>query len=214
MAWSSSTSSRLLALGAVALGTSGCGFFGGNGLPTSPLPEGGDTVMVMLAARDLYPGVSIAEEDLVAIEIQPAYLPEGVYLTPGHVVGQVPRQRILANEFIRAERLNNPEARTSLAAIVPRGARLYDVPISTSAPPYRTRVDVWWTPPGGAPCVAVHDAFVAGFPDGSPPTDGRIHLITRHEDAALVERAAQSKTVRFAIKNDTDGTEEGPLCSR
>ena len=64
-----------------------------------------DKVMVIVAARDLYQGVTINEEDLYAVQIPPKYLPEGVFLSPEHVVGRIPRERILANEFVRADRL-------------------------------------------------------------------------------------------------------------
>ena len=60
-----------------------------------------DTVMVIVAARDLYQGVTITEEDLYAIQIPPRFLPEGIFISPEHVVGRIPRERILANEFVR-----------------------------------------------------------------------------------------------------------------
>lgn len=92
-----------------------------------------DTVMVIVAARDLYPGVNIDEEDLVAVEIPPRFLPQGVYLSPEHVVGQRPRERILANEFIRATRLANPESGEGLNAIIPRDMRAISVEIADGA---------------------------------------------------------------------------------
>lgn len=92
-----------------------------------------DTVMVIVAARDLYPGVNITEEDLVAVEIPPRFLPGGVFLAPEHVVGQRPRERILANEFIRASRLANPESGEGLNAIIPRDMRAISVEIADGA---------------------------------------------------------------------------------
>jgi pilus assembly protein CpaB len=88
-----------------------------------------DTVMVIVAARDLYQGVSVTEEDLYAVEIPPRYLPEGVFLSPDHVVGRIPRERILANEFVRANRLADPESGVGLNAIIPRGMRAISVNI-------------------------------------------------------------------------------------
>ena len=41
-----------------------------------------DTVMVIVAARDLYQGVTVTEEDLYAVQIPPKFLPEGVFLSP------------------------------------------------------------------------------------------------------------------------------------
>lgn len=92
-----------------------------------------DTVMVIVAARDLYQGVTITEEDLYAVQIPPKYLPEGVFLSPEHVVGRIPRERILANEFVRADRLADPESGVGLNAVIPRGMRAISVNISDGA---------------------------------------------------------------------------------
>ncbi len=89
-----------------------------------------DTVMVIVAARDLYQGVTITEEDLYAVEIPPRYLPENTFLSPEHVVGRIPRERILANEFIRSDRLADPESGIGLNAVIPRGMRAISVNIS------------------------------------------------------------------------------------
>ncbi|MEM6929818.1 MAG: Flp pilus assembly protein CpaB [Myxococcota bacterium] len=89
-----------------------------------------DMVMVIVAARDLYQGVTITEEDLYAVQIPPKYLPEGVFLSPEHVVGRIPRERILANEFVRADRLADPESGVGLNAIIPRGMRALSVSVS------------------------------------------------------------------------------------
>jgi pilus assembly protein CpaB len=92
-----------------------------------------DTVMVIVAARDLYQGVTITEEDLYAVQIPPKYLPEGVFLSPEHVVGRIPRERILANEFVRADRLADPEFGVGLNAVIPRGMRAISINISDGA---------------------------------------------------------------------------------
>ena len=92
-----------------------------------------DVVMVIVAARDLYQGVTITEEDLYAVQIPPKYLPEGVFLSPEHVVGRIPRERILANEFVRADRLADPESGVGLNAVIPRGMRAISVNVSDGA---------------------------------------------------------------------------------
>jgi len=92
-----------------------------------------DTVMVIVASRDLYPGVTITEDDLVAVVIQPRFLAGGVFLSPEHVVGQRPRERILANEFVRASRLANPESGEGLNAIIPREMRAISVEVANGA---------------------------------------------------------------------------------
>jgi pilus assembly protein CpaB len=92
-----------------------------------------DTVMVIVAARDLYQGVTITEEDLYAVQIPPKYLPEGVFLSPEHVVGRIPRERILQNEFVRADRLADPESGVGLNAVIPRGMRAISINIADGA---------------------------------------------------------------------------------
>jgi pilus assembly protein CpaB len=92
-----------------------------------------DTVMVIVAARDLYQGVTITEDDLFAVQIPPKYLPKGVYLSPEYVVGRIPRERILANEFVRADRLADPEDGVGLNAIIPRGMRAISINIADGA---------------------------------------------------------------------------------
>lgn len=89
-----------------------------------------DKVMVIVSSRVLYQGVTITEDDLYAVEIPPRFLTDGVFLSPEHVVGRLPRERILANEFIRAERLSDPESSIGLNAVIPRGMRALSVPIS------------------------------------------------------------------------------------
>lgn len=89
-----------------------------------------DTVMVIVANRDLYPGVTITEDDLFAIGIAPRYLPEGVYLSPDHVIGRIPRERILANEFVRSNRLADPESGIGLNAVIPRGMRAISIRVA------------------------------------------------------------------------------------
>jgi len=86
-----------------------------------------DSVYVVVAARDLYQGVMVEDSDLYAVQFPASELPDGVFLTPEHVVGRVPVRRILANEFVRAERLARPELGLGLNAILPRGMRALSI---------------------------------------------------------------------------------------
>ena len=83
----------------------------------------------MVASRDLHVGVTLNADDLYALEMPPRLLPEGVFLTPEHVIGHVPRERILANELVRASRLASPDGGTGLNALIPRGMRAVSVNI-------------------------------------------------------------------------------------
>jgi pilus assembly protein CpaB len=53
-----------------------------------------------------------------------------VFLSPDHVVGRIPRERVLANEFVRADRLADPESGVGLNAVIPRGMRAISVEVS------------------------------------------------------------------------------------
>lgn len=90
-------------------------------------------VYVAVAARDLYPGLPISDEDLYAVQMEPAYLPDGVFLDPEHLVGRIPRERVLANELVRGDRLADSTRNQGLNVIVPRGLRALSVPIRDGA---------------------------------------------------------------------------------
>jgi pilus assembly protein CpaB len=89
-----------------------------------------ETTTVMVAARDMWQGITIEAGDLAMIELPPEYVPESVLRQPEQAVGRVPRERILAQEFIREERLADPEAGIGLNAIIPRGMRAISINIS------------------------------------------------------------------------------------
>lgn len=82
-----------------------------------------DLERVFVAKRTLWPGETISDEDLEAREFPPELIPFGVLGNRDDAINRVPVERILANEFIRAERLAAPEAGRGLPAIVPKGMR-------------------------------------------------------------------------------------------
>ena len=89
-----------------------------------------ETMQVMVAARDIWQGQTIEAADLAMVELPPDYVPDSVLRNPDQAVGRVPRERILAHEFIREERLADPEAGVGLNAIIPRGMRALSINIS------------------------------------------------------------------------------------
>jgi len=97
-------------------------------LQNASLPE--QTVDVMVAKRDLGPGKTITAEDLEMTELPPDYVPDSVLRQVEQAKGRVPRERILRGEFIREERLADPEAGVGLNAIIPRGMRALSINIS------------------------------------------------------------------------------------
>lgn len=100
-------------------------------LDSADAPE--NVVFGILASRTLYQGLTITEEDLVYLEIPQKYFPEKGFHDKQQVVGQVPKERILANEFIRTERLANATNGTGLNAIISRGMRAISIDISNGA---------------------------------------------------------------------------------
>lgn len=88
------------------------------------------TVAVMVAMRDLGPGKTITDEDLDMTQLPPDYVPDSVLRQKEQAKGRVPRERILKGEFIREERLADPEAGLGLNAIIPRGMRALSINIS------------------------------------------------------------------------------------
>lgn len=100
-----------------------------------------ETVTVVAASRTLYQGVAITNDDLFVVNVPPEYLPvvknqatqeivkAQVFASRERVVGQVPRERILANEFIRPDRLADGSTGVGLNAVIPRGMRAISVPL-------------------------------------------------------------------------------------
>ncbi len=82
-----------------------------------------DMVTVVVAAQPLFQGTTIGPQDLAIVEIPLPYVPDGTSTSPEEVQGRVPIERILAGEFIREERLADPEAGVGLNAIIPQGMR-------------------------------------------------------------------------------------------
>ncbi len=95
------------------------------------------TVKAVLAARELFKGHPITEDDIVVVDVPPQFLPGGddklVFASPQHVVGRVPREHILPNEYIREQRLADPETGAGLNAIIPRTWRAISVNIQDGA---------------------------------------------------------------------------------
>lgn len=99
----------------------------------------GPRTTVVVASRTLYQGVQISQDDLFVVELPPKYLPKindpesgelrkiEVFHSRERVVGQIPRERVLPNEFIRPERLADGSAGVGLNAVIPRGMRAMSV---------------------------------------------------------------------------------------
>lgn len=95
---------------------------------------GPETVRSVVAVRDLYMGIPITQEDIAVRELLPEMVPvEQAFTSIDEVVGRTPRERILANEIIRTERLARRDAGIGLNALVTPGKRAMTVEVDTES---------------------------------------------------------------------------------
>lgn len=77
------------------------------------------TLDVVIAVRDIQIGLPITADDVTVRQVAPESIPRDyTFAQVNAVVGRTPRERILASESIREERLARPEAGIGLNAIV------------------------------------------------------------------------------------------------
>lgn len=93
-----------------------------------------DLVDVAIATRELYTGVAIGPDDIVIRSFDPAMVPpEGTFSDAEELMGRTPRERILPNEIIRADRLAVADAGIGLNAIISPGKRAMSVAVDTES---------------------------------------------------------------------------------
>lgn len=93
-----------------------------------------ETTRTVVAVRDLYMGLPITQEDVTLQEMPPALVPSDMaFQSIDEVVGRTPRERILANEVVRNERLARRDAGIGLNAIVTPGKRAMTVEVDTES---------------------------------------------------------------------------------
>lgn len=90
-------------------------------------------VTVVAANIDLHQGDTIKAEDLKLIELPPDFVPDGVFTKIEELKGRVPRERILAHDLVRAERLAEANAGVGLNAIIPRGMRAVSINVTDAS---------------------------------------------------------------------------------
>lgn len=93
-----------------------------------------ERVQTVVAIRDLYMGIPITQQDVVLRELAPEMVPtDSAFQSVDEVVGRTPRERILANELIRTERLARRDAGIGLNAIVTPGKRAMSIEVTTES---------------------------------------------------------------------------------
>ena len=148
-----------------------------------------DQVAVVVAARDLWPGVEIGANDVYGIPWDASRLPPGVFVTPTLVVGRVSDERILANELVRGERLADRSSGIGFNGLVPRGMRAISVTPSAPLEPALQPGQLVNVLNGTDGTVAVRAVVVMGVPSSDPLA---VTLLTQPHHAleiAQVDRA-------------------------
>jgi len=189
------------------------------------LSEQPDRITVAVAATDLYQGVPITGDDLYITQVEPKYLPEGSYIDADHLVGRIPRERILVDEVVRAQRLADADAGLGLNAIIPRGTRALSIEIKDGAAlagmlSPGSYVDVLVTVDGedGHPetRTLLQSTYVLGVnrrlsgESRSDATEHRGHgkpavtLLVSPSDAEQVAHASMVGDLRLTLRNGSD----------
>lgn len=195
------------------------------------IPE--ERVQVMVAAGELAQGQTIEAEDLELKSLPPDYIPDSVLRQLDQAIGRVPRERILEGEFIREERLADPEAGVGLNAIIPRGMRAVALNIDNASSVSGflnpgNYVDVLVTLPSeddeldtltllqAVTVLAVDDRMGSGMLPVSMPNmsgmnyggqaAGSVTLAVTPEQAEKITHALTQGSVTLSLRNDIDVT--------
>ena len=132
-----------------------------------------ETVDVVVATRTLYMGLPVAEGDVVVRGMAPEMVPADVVFTSvDMLIGRTPKERILVNEIVRAERLARREAGIGLNALINPGKRAVAIAVKA-------------------------EEAVAGFIQ--PGNDVDLIVVIRPDDKSTGVRAV-SKTLLQGIK--------------
>jgi Flp pilus assembly protein CpaB len=167
-------------------------------------PAGSELSYRAVARRDLYPGVTIREEDFIAMPT-PGW---SQTLTPEEVVGRIPAFRILAGEAVQSSYLAYPGEGIGLASILPRGMRAIFLPVSQvqrlGIKP-SDYVDIF-AHVGGEPVLLTQAVFVMA---NQPATDigpAQLGLLVGSAQAKTLLHTGHAPETRFlaALRNPDD----------
>ena len=183
---------------------------------------------VVVAALPILPGWTIKSEFLAMRELPDTYVPDEVYRSQNDVIGRVAAERILGGEFIREERLADPDAGVGLPAIIPREMRALQVPVKNAASVSgflqpKNYVDVIAVCTKAEPpevrtllqsvtVLAVNDRMNDARPEADDEGRRRriastVTLALSPQDAELVKHAFSTCRIRLTLRNDIDVTQ-------
>lgn len=93
-----------------------------------------ELVEIVRAKVTLEQGTTLTEEDhLEVVKVPRSFFLATMTDDPKEIVRRVPRERILAGEPIRSERLADPQAGTGLNALIPKGQRALQMDLQGAA---------------------------------------------------------------------------------
>ena len=187
-------------------------------LDNAQIPD--KTIYVLAATHDLVPGTNIRRQDLTSVEIPPAYVTAEVYRDMNQVIGRVPKERILKNEFIRQSRLAAPDGGFGLNAIVPKGMRAVSISVSAGSAVSGfinpgNYVDVIVTV-GGQTVTLLEAVTILAVDDRMGPRSSKssskgkgetITLAVTPDNAERVQHATKSGSITLTLRNDIDVTQ-------
>jgi Flp pilus assembly protein CpaB len=160
---------------------------------------GGRPVEVVVAARDLGLGATVAPADLATRTVPEDLAGPGTIRDAGHAVGRVVAVPVLAGAVL-SERHLAPAGRTGLAGVLPSDRRLVRVVAGTSA---RVRagdvVDVIGVSDTAPAAYVVEGVVVAAVDDDDVSGEPAVTLSVSPEDALHVADAAAHGTVTIVL---------------
>lgn len=195
-----------------------------------------ELVDIVVAARPLEQGTTLTPEHVEVRRVPRTFFLDTMVSAPDTITGRVPRERILAGEPLRTERLADPKAGAGLNALIPKGQRALQVELRgaaavagfispgdyvdilfTGASTARTADYLDALTPGKhtktllqSKLVLAIDSLLATEDDGTET--GRaapsVTLALTPEEAQIVTHAMQSGVVTLTLRNHVDVTQQ------
>lgn len=92
--------------------------------------QGVEMQTIVVASHELTQGLTLSETDVAIREIPVTFVPDGSFEYLEDVINRVPKERILAGEYIRNDRLASAESGVGLNAIIPQGQRAVSINVN------------------------------------------------------------------------------------
>ncbi len=170
-----------------------------------PAQAGGETVLVVTAARDIPAGRTITADMLALTRVDSGALLEGAFRDTAAVVGQVARIPIYAGEQLIPAKLASEPARDGLSYVVPPGMRAMAVKVDKvigagGLVRPGDRVDI----------LAVLDLEYGDLAGGRTLTLPEAVLVAQNVEVLAVEQALENRPPAGAAQGDEGTLVEQP----